>query len=135
MTDKKKELLRTVKFTLFSVSAGVIQIASYTLFFELLRWSPWLSYLISLVLSVLWNFTLNRKFTFHSAANIPVAMLKVACFYLVFAPLSTWWTAALTEGAGWNNYLVEGLTMLTNFVTEYLFQRFVVFRNSIDTAK
>jgi len=135
MKKDRKELWRAVKFTLFSVSAGVIQIASYTLFFELLTWAPWLSYLISLVLSVLWNFTLNRKFTFHSAANIPIAMLKVACFYLAFAPLSTWWTAALTENAGWNNYVVEGLTMLTNFVTEYLFQRFVVFRNSLDTAK
>ena len=94
---------------------------------------PWLSYLVALVLSVLWNFTLNRKFTFHSAANVPVAMLKVAGYYLVFTPLSTWWTAALTA-LGWNEYIVLILTMLSNFVTEYLFQRFVVFRGSIDTA-
>lgn len=127
--------MRTVKFTLFSLSAGLIQIGSFALLTEGLDLTPWLSHLISLVLSVVWNFTLNRKFTFHSANNIPLAMLQVAAFYLVFTPLSTWWTAALTEGAGWNKFLVELLTMLTNFVTEYLFQRFVVFRNSIDTAK
>jgi len=133
MNDSKKELWRTVKFVLFSVSAGVIQIGSYTLFEEVLHLAHWLSYLLSLSLSVLWNFTLNRKFTFQSAANVPVAMLKVAGFYLVFAPLSTWWTHELT-GIGWNNYLVEALTMLVNFITEYLFQRFFVFGSSLDTA-
>jgi len=134
MTDTKKELLRSLKFALFSISAGLIQIVSYTLFMEVFHLVPWVSYLISLTLSVVWNFTLNRKYTFHSANNVPVAMLKVLAFYLVFTPLSTWWTKALTE-AGWNAYLVEFLTMLVNFVTEFLFQRFVVFRNSIDTAK
>lgn len=135
-TNTKKELLRSLKFVLFSISAGVIQIVSFTLFEELLHWVHWLSYLLSLVLSVLWNFTLNRKFTFHSASNIPLAMLQVAGFYVVFTPLSTWWTAALTSPAvGWNEYLVLILTMLTNFVTEYLFQRLVVFRKSIDTAQ
>ncbi len=133
MTDTKKELLRSLKFTLFSISAGLIQIVSYTLFMEILHFVPWVSYLISLTLSVVWNFTLNRKYTFHSANNVPVAMLKVLAFYLVFTPLSTWWTKALTE-AGWNAYLVEVLTMLVNFVTEFLFQRFVVFKNSLDTA-
>lgn len=133
MSEKRKELLRTIKFTLFSLSAGVIQIVADVLCNEVFHWTPWLSYLVSLVLSVLWNFTLNRKFTFHSAANVPVAMLKTAGYYAVFTPVSTWWTAALT-GIGWNTYVVQVLTMLTNFVTEYLFQRFVVFRGSIDTA-
>lgn len=135
MTDSKKEFLRTVKFILFSISAGVIEVASYALFFELLAWQEWLSHLLSLVLSVLWNFTLNRKFTFCSANNVPLAMLKVAAFYLVFTPLSTWWTAVLTENLLWNAYLVLALTMLTNFVLEYLYDRFFVFGNSIDTAK
>ena len=134
MTDKKKEFLRTVKFVLFSISAGVIQVLSFTLMEELLHWTHWLSYLVALVLSVLWNFTLNRKFTFCSASNVPVAMLKVAGFYLVFTPLSTWWTAVLTEQCLWKEYLVLALTMIVNFVTEYLFQRFVVFGNSLDTA-
>ncbi len=129
-----KELLRTLKFVLFSASAGIIQIASFTLFEEVLHFTHWLAYLLSLVLSVLWNFTLNRKFTFQSASNVPVAMTKVALFYLVFTPLSTWWTKALTD-VGWNEYLVLALTMVVNFVAEYLYQRFVVFGKSIDTAK
>lgn len=136
MSEKKKELWRTIKFVLFSISAGLIQIASFTLLNEILHLDYWLSYLVALILSVLWNFTLNRKFTFHSANNIPIAMLKVAAFYLVFTPLSTWWTAVLTgNSVGWNEYVVLILTMLINFVTEYLFQRFVVFGKSIDTAE
>ncbi len=134
--SRKKELIRTVKFVLFSISAGVIQVASFTLFEELLHLTHWLSYLLALVLSVVWNFTLNRKFTFYSANNVPIAMLKVAGFYLVFTPLSTWWTAVLTSvNIGWNEYIVLILTMLVNFVTEYLYDRFIVFGGSIDTAK
>lgn len=133
----KKEFLRTVKFTLFSISAGVIQILSYTLFLELLKLDEPIAHLISLILSVLWNFTFNRKFTFQSASNIPIAMLKVAAYYVVFTPLSTWWTAALTEpayGILWNEYLVLAITMISNFVLEYLYDTFVVFRGTIDST-
>lgn len=136
MGEAKKELLRQLKFIMFSISAGIIQIVSFTLLEEVLRLPHWVSYLISLVLSVLWNFTLNRKFTFHSANNVPVAMLKIAAFYLVFTPISTWWTAKLTAPeTGWNEYLVLGITMGINFVTEYLYDRFFVFGKSIDTAE
>lgn len=136
MSKAKKEIWRTVKFFLFSISAGVIQIITFTLMEEILHLVHWLSYLVALILSVLWNFTLNRKFTFCSASNVPIAMLKVACFYIVFTPLSTWWTAVLTgSGFMWNEYLVLILTMIVNFVTEYLFQRLVVFGKSLDTAK
>lgn len=138
MSNAKRELMRTLKFTLFSISAGVIQILSFTLLNELLKLDAWMAHLAALILSVLWNFTLNRKFTFQSAANVPIAMLKVALFYAVFTPLSTWWTAALTSpsyGICWNEYLVEILTMITNFVTEFLYQRFFVFGKSLDTAK
>lgn len=136
MTESKKEFLRTVKFTLFSISAGIVQVVVFTLLEEVLHWQHWVCYLLALCASVLWNFTLNRKFTFHSASNIPIAMAKVAGFYVVFTPLSTWWTAVLTgPKVGWNEYVVLVLTMVANFVSEYLFQRFVVFRNSLDTAK
>ncbi|MBQ8254164.1 MAG: GtrA family protein [Clostridia bacterium] len=136
MSDKKKELIRTIKFVLFSISAGVIEIASYAVFFDLIHFEEWLAHLLSLVLSVLWNFTLNRKFTFCSANNVPIAMLKVAGFYLLFTPLSTWWTAVLTGArVGWNAYAVLAMTMLINFITEYLFDRFFVFGKSIDSAK
>ena len=136
MTETKKEVLRTVKFVFFSISAGLIQVLSFTLLEEVVQLEHWLSYLISLVLSVVWNFTLNRKFTFCSAGNVPIAMLKVAGFYAVFTPLSTWWTAALTgESVGWNEYLVLAITMIANFVLEYLFDRFFVFGKTLDTAK
>ena len=121
MSDKKKEIIRALKYTFFSVSAGLIQIASFALFHELFHLIAWQAHLISLVLSVLWNFTLNRQFTFHASNNIPLAMLKVAVFYLIFTPLSTWWTALLSKPTGpLNSYIVEGGTMLINFVLEYL---------------
>ena len=131
--NRKKELIRAVKFTLFSISAGIIQVLSFTLRNEIFAWSYRVCYFTALVLSVLWNFTLNRNITFRSASNVPIAMLKVAGFYLVFTPLSTWAGGALTE-LGWNEYLVLALTMITNFVTEFLFDRFIVFGDSIDTA-
>ena len=140
----KHEAWQAVKFTLFSASAGIIQIGTYTLMYEVFHWAPWLSYLVSLILSVLWNFTFNRKYTFRSDANVTRSMLLVGLFYLVFTPVSTWWTAALTgenpfTGASasaeplMNNYVVQIGTMLINFVTEFLYQKFVVYRNSIDT--
>ena len=136
MTEKKKEFIRTIKYTVFSVSAGAIQIVSFSLLNEVFELIPWQAHLISLVLSVLWNFTLNRQFTFHAANNIPIAMLKVAVFYLIFTPLSTWWTAVLAEPNGFiNEYIVEIGTMLINFVLEYLYMRFFVFGGHIDTAK
>lgn len=132
--NSKKELTRAVKFTLFSASAGIIQVLAFTLMNEVLRWNYWVCYLTALILSVLWNFTLNRNITFRSAGNVPIAMLKVACFYLVFTPLSTWGGDALTA-IGWNEYLVLAISMITNFVTEFLYDRFFVFRKTIDTAK
>ena len=132
--EKKKELMRMVKFTLFSVSAGLIELAAFSLLNELTRWSYWPCYLMALVLSVLWNFTLNRKFTFQSAGNVPVAMLKVAAFYAVFTPASTLLGDFLADGLGWNAYLVTVLNMLLNFVLEYLYQRLFVFGKTIDTG-
>lgn len=130
---KNKEFLRAVKFTLFSISAGIIQTLSFTLMNEVFAWNYWVCYLTALTLSVVWNFTLNRKFTFQSANNVPIAMLKVAGFYLVFTPLSTWGGQLLAD-LGWNEYIILALSMATNFITEYLFQKYVVFRGSIDTA-
>ena len=136
MSEKKKELMRTAKFLLFSVGAAAIQIGSFTLLNEVFHVVYWLSYLISLVLTIIWMFTLNRKYTFKSTGNIPIAMVKTLVYYAVFTPLSTWWTAALTgEKVGWNEYLVLAITMLINCSTEYLFDRFVVFGGSLDTAE
>lgn len=135
MTEKKKEFFRTLKFLIFSVGAAAIQVGSFTLMEEVFHVTHWLSYLVSLILSIIWMFTLNRKYTFRSANNIPVAMLKTAAYYAVFTPLSTWWTAALTSpSVGWNEYLVLAITMVINCSTEYLFDRLVVFGDSLDTA-
>ncbi len=131
---KKEETNKIILFVLFSISAGVIQTLLFTLLNELLTWSYWPSYLIALIASVIYNFTINRKFTFKSANNIPLAMLQIALYYVAFTPLSTWWGEALTV-AGWNEYIVLFFTMIINLITEYLFSRFVVYRKSINTSK
>ena len=128
------EYWRFFKFVLFSASAGIIEMGSFALLNELLDWPYWPSYLIALTLSVLWNFTLNRKFTFKSAANIPRAMFLVFLYYLVFTPLTTIGGNYLAEDLHWNEYLVTGLNMVLNLVTEFLYQKYVVYRNQIDNA-
>ena len=130
-----KELLRTIKFTLFSLSAGIIEICLYEVLSRFTNMPYWPCYLIALVASVVWNFTLNRNFTFKSASNIPVAMFKVFCYYLVFTPVSTILGNYLAESLHWNGTIVTLLNMICNFVTEYLFDRFIVFKDSIDTKK
>ncbi len=131
--NKTKEFFRALKFLLISISAGVIQIGSFTLFNEAFKWGYWLAYLTSLLLSILWNFTINRKITFKSANNVALAMVLVLAFYAVFTPVSTILGNMATK-ANWNEYVVLILTMVANFVLEYLFTRFVVYRKSCDTA-
>ena len=133
MSDNKKELWRAIKFTLFSISAGIIQIGSFALL-ELFIKTYWIAYLISLVLSIVWNFTLNRQYTFKSTANVPIAMAKVFGFYLVFTPLSTY-LGHLAEGAGINDFIILVITMLSNFILEFLFCKFVVYRGQEDTLE
>lgn len=128
-----KEILRSLKFLVFSLSAGIIEIAAFSLLNELTAWNYWPCYLIALVLSVLWNFTLNRRYTFQSANNVPKAMALVFAFYCVFTPLSTLLGNYLAEGLHWNEYLVTAINMIANFVLEFLYDRFVVFRDSLDT--
>lgn len=131
----KVEFIRFLKFLVFSCTAGVIQFGSFTLLNEVAHLSYWPSYLIALILSIVYNFTVNRKFTFKSANNIPIAMSLVLAYYAVFTPLSTLWGDALTQKAHWNEYIVLAGTMVINFVTEFLWSRYVVFRKSIDTNK
>ena len=133
MSDNKKQMLQALKFTLFSISAGIIQIASFSAL-EIFIKTYWVAYLISLVLSIVWNFTLNRRFTFKSAVNIPIAMAKVFLFYLIFTPLSTY-LGNLADSRGVNDFLILGITMISNFVLEYLFCKFFVYRGKEDTLK
>lgn len=134
----KRSLWQAVKYALFSISAGGIQAVSFTLLFDVLLHSKpemfWICHVAALALSVLWNFTLNRKFTFGSSNNVPIAMLKVAGFYLVFTPLSAW-LGQLAANAAWNGLLVEFLTMLANFVLEFLYFKYVVFREQKNTRE
>ena len=131
----KKELIRTIKFTLFSISAGIIEIVLYELLSYFTTWSYWPCYLIALIASVIWNFTLNREYTFKSSNNVPIAMAKVALFYLIFTPASTIGGNYLAENLGWNGTIVTLLNMLCNFILEYLYDRFYVFGKSIDTKE
>ena len=132
-SSRVREWTRVAKFTFFSVSAGLIEIGAFAILNEWLRLPYWLSYLVALVLSVLWNFTLNRQYTFKSTANIGRAMTLVFCYYLVFTPLSTMLEHQLAGVQGWNEYLVTFMNMVINFVTEFLFQRFVVYGKNVDT--
>lgn len=121
------------KFLIFSISAGVIEAAVFALLNELTNLPYWPCYLSALVLSVVWNFTLNRQFTFKAANNIPVAMAKVAVFYVIFTPITTVGGNYLVETMGWNEYLVTAMNMVLNFATEYVYDRFFVFGKMIDT--
>ena len=132
MKINKKELIRSMKFTLFSISAGIIEISLFALLDHFTSWSYWPCYLIALIASVIWNFTLNREFTFKSANNIPIAMFKVTIYYLIFTPTSTIFGNYLAENLMWNGILVTLINMVLNFVTEYLYDMFVVYRGSID---
>ena len=129
----KNELKRMIKFTLFSISAGLIEIGLFELLYNVIKWSWWPSYLIALIASVIWNFTLNREYTFKSSNNVPVAMLKVFLFYLVFTPTSTLLGNYLEGTLKWNGTIVTLINMVLNFVLEYLYDRYYVFKDSIDT--
>ena len=131
---KKQNFIQILKFTLFSISAGVIQTVTFALLYDVIHLFYWLSYLVSLVLSVLWNFTFNKKFTFKSAANVPIAMAKVFLFYLVFTPLSLW-LGEFAENSGVDGNIVFVLTLLSNFILEFLYCKFVVYKNQENTLK
>jgi len=136
---KKENLVIALKFLLFSASAGVIQAGSFALLtwlgaFSFMENPYWPRHLIALMLSVVWLFTFNRRFTFKSAANVPIAMLKTLAFYAVFTPLSTLAMNALTKGRPeWVSYAAEAGMMAANFFTEFVYQRFFVFGKSINT--
>lgn len=129
----RKELIRKVKFTLFSISAGIIEIILFTILNEFTSLGYWVCYLTALIASIIWNFTLNREYTFKSTVNVPIAMIKVSLFYLIFTPLSTIGGNYLVKEIHINEYLVTGLSMLCNFVLEYLYDKYIVFRGTIDT--
>ena len=128
----KRNLWQMIKFTLFSISAGIIQVVLFTILNELFNFPYWPAYLIALIASIVWNFTFNRRYTFRSDANIPVAMAKLFGFYLVFTPVSTY-LGHIADGAGINEYIVLGVTMISNFILEFLFCKVIIYKNKEDT--
>ena len=151
MAEKKNEtVIQAIKFVLFSMSAGVIQVLVFNLLTFLFGYADLsnevlnqivnanygLKYIVALVCSVVWNFTFNRKFTFKSANNIPVAMLKVLAYYAVFTPVTAVLGTMATNGFGWTEpgdwrqNVVLGVTMLLNLTTEFIYDKYVVFKES-----
>lgn len=131
---RRENWIHFIKFSVFSISAGVIQFLSFTICYDVIKMIYWPAYLIGLLLSILWNFTLNRRFTFKSAANIPIAMMKVGLFYAVFVPVSTYLGDYFVDDVGVYAYIVLGSTMVLNFVTEFLYTKYYVYKNQINTA-
>ena len=127
-----KEIVRFLKFTFISASAGLIEIGTFTALNELTSLRYWPCYLTALVLSVLWNYTINRKYTFRSNSNVPLGILLVAIYYLIFTPATTWLGDWLAETVGVNEYIVTAAMMILNLTTEFPYQRFVIYRNTVD---
>lgn len=132
--NKSKEIIRIIKFTIISISAGLIQVGTFALFNDVFKWNYWLGYLLSLLLSILWNFTINRNYTFKSSNNITKSMLLVLAFYAVFTPISTILGEYATNN-GVHDYIVLVITMLSNFVLKFLYTRYFVYKNSCDTKE
>lgn len=148
MSEKKESIIQAIKYTIISSSAGLIQAGSFTLFETILKLNLGtitlfnrifnLDYVfnsaVALILSVLWNFTINRKVTFKSSNNIPIAMLKVALFYVIFLPVTTIAGGILTGTFHWNSFIVEGLTMILNFILEFIYFKYYVFKETTKKA-
>ena len=131
---EKKEALRALKFVLFSASAGIVEAVAMVLCEEVIKIpGHYVCYTIALVLSVLWNFTINRKFTFQSAENVPKAMALVFLFYVPFAPFTIWLQHILSDVNSWNEYVVLAINMALNLTLEYLWDSKVVYRKTMDT--
>ncbi len=130
---KKESVFQVIKFALFSASAGIIQAVSFAIFNEVFGWIYWPAYLTALILSIVWNFTLNRQYTFKSAVNVPIAMLKLFGFYAVFTPVSTY--LGQLASARVNEYIVLAVTMASNLILEFLFCKFVIYKNQENTLE
>lgn len=161
-TDQKNgSVWQAIKYFLCAASAGLIQFVTFTImktafdktgvtesmgtmwFFQDINKTTFIATTIALGLSVLWNFTLNRKFTFKAANNVPLAMGLAFLFYVPFYPFQTWYVGAVENAinnsvgyeASWGAIIAEGTVMLINGILEFCWQKFVVFRNSGKTEE
>lgn len=129
---KRKEVIRAIKFAIVSASAGLVEIGVFTIMNEFTGLKYWPCYLTALIASVVWCFTINRRYTFKSTKNVPRAMAMVFAFYLVFTPATTILGNYLAETLHWNEYLVTGINMALNLSLEYLYDTFIVYRGEMD---
>ena len=128
----RKELFRAIKFAIVSMSAGIVELGTFTLMNELTNLKYWPCYLTALIASIIWCYTINRRYTFKSGKPIPVVLAYAAAFYAVFTPATTILGNYLAETLLWNEYLVTIINMTLNLVTEYLYDTYVVYRNNMD---
>lgn len=144
--EKKATLFQAIKYFCCAASAGAIQLISFTILQLVIKdptkmWfmtetdvGTFVPTTIALALSIIWNFTLNRKFTFKDAGNVPKAMALAFLFYVPFYPFQTWYVATVKPalGAYMNidlaGVIAEGTVMLINGILEFCWQKFVVFR-------
>ena len=133
--SKNQQFIQFIKFTLFSASAGAIQLLSTTILHQWTGWLLdyyWLAYIIGLTLSVIWNFTFNRKFTFKAANNIPLAMTLVIIYNcIIVVPLALGGDALVNLwGEQWG-ILVTAISLLINFITEFFWDKYIVFNQKV----
>ena len=131
---KNEKARQIYRFTMFSISAGIIQLLVFTILFELAQFPYWASYIIGLVSLVLWNTTFNRKYTFKSTIPMKTALSKLAIFYLFFIPPSTWAGEGLVY-LDWNEYLVLILTMIINLALAFLYNKHFIYNGKINTIE
>ena len=133
--SKNQQFIQFIKFTLFSASAGAIQLLSTTILHQWTGWLLdyyWLAYIIGLTLSVIWNFTFNRKFTFKAANNVPLAMTLVIIYNcIIVVPLALGGDALVKLwGEQWG-ILVTAISLLINFITEFFWDKYIVFNQKV----
>lgn len=153
--EKRKTIRQFIKYALCAASAGIIQFLTFTILqavipddgktihflVEDMSVVTFSATTVALCLSILWNFTLNRKFTFKDAGNVPKAMILAFIFYIPFYPFQTWYVHTIKEllGASINidaaGIIAEGTVMIMNFILEFIWQKFVVFRKEKPTQE
>lgn len=146
--EKRKGVMQFVKYALCAASAGIIQLALFSILqaaipatdktirfiVEDIELVAFIATTVALCASIIWNFTFNRKFTFKDAGNVPKAMVLAFLFYVPFYPFQTWYVCTIKKlllehmNEDLAGIIAEGTVMIINFALEFMWQKFVVFR-------
>lgn len=123
-------------FLYFSLGAGVIKLVSFLLL-SLIDSGHGavlvLAEIVSVVLSGLFNFTWNRKFTFRSTNNIVPGMFLYGLYSLIATPAVASFIVDLTR-RGWADWLAKAMKMALHFILDSLYCKFVIFRQVKERA-